>query len=260
MGVLEFKIIALIVVFFTGLAGGLISLRLERLENSQFFFSLGSALAGGIFLGAGIIHLLPDAAEGFKSVAPHIEYPLAFTLCAISFISVLLLEKVALAGVDLGAVSGGEGSQRVVYPYILTIVLSIHSMLAGVALGAEATLVGLVVIFVAIIAHKGSAAFALGVSLNRGGVVRARILAILIIFSTMTPLGIAIGAAFDSLLTGTANRLFEAVFDCLAAGTFLYIAVLDIIQEEFFDPANRLLKFALLCLGLAVMALLAVWL
>lgn len=53
--------------------------------------------------------------------------------------------------------------------YALLIVLSIHSIIAGMALGTETAIVGAVVILVAILAHKGTEAFALGVSLLRGG-------------------------------------------------------------------------------------------
>jgi zinc transporter ZupT len=45
----------------------------------------------------------------------------------------------------------------------------------------------------------------------------------------------------------------------LAAGTFIYVAVLDIIEEEFSIPGNELLKFISIVLGLGLMALLAVW-
>jgi hypothetical protein len=49
----------------------------------------------------------------------------------------------------------------------------------------------------------------------------------------MTPLGIGIGVTFSSLAaSGTATKI-EAVFDGLAAGTFLCVAVIDIIEEVF---------------------------
>ena len=76
----------------------------------------------------------------------------------------------------------------------------------------------------------------------------------------MTPLGIGLGLGFDAILTGRADQGFETLFDSLAAGTFLYIAALDIIQEEFFDPAGRWPKFILLAFGLGLMALIALWL
>ena len=37
-----------------------------RHHGSRRFLSLGNSLAGGIFLGAGFIHLLPEAGEALR--------------------------------------------------------------------------------------------------------------------------------------------------------------------------------------------------
>jgi zinc transporter 1/2/3 len=252
------KLIFAGVVFLTGLAGGMAALRLGRSTGSRRWFSLGSALAGGVFLGAGLIHLLPDAAQGFGSYFKGLDYPLAFAMCAMGFLALLLLEKVLFAGKhdEPGAEAAAAGPMA----FLLTIVLSFHSLLAGLALGVESSLTGSLAIFLAIVAHKGSAGFALGVDLERARVVTNRRWMALIMFSLSTPIGIMAGTGLDFLASGPSGRLVEAVFDSLAAGTFLYIAVLDIIQEEFFKPTDRWPKFLLLVMGLVGMALLALWL
>ncbi len=51
----------------------------------------------------------------------------------------------------------------------------------------------------------------------------------------------------------------QPVFDALAAGTFLYVAVVDIIEVEFSHHQNQWLKFGLVALGLGVMAIVAIW-
>ncbi len=251
------KLIFAGVVFLTGLAGGLAALRLGRSSSGQRWFSLGSALAGGVFLGAGLLHLLPDAAQGLGGYIKGQNYPLAFALCAVGFLAVLLLEKVICAGWETAP---GTNAAAGPMAFLLTAVLSFHSMLAGLALGAEATLTGSLAIFFAIVAHKGSAGFALGVDLERAGAAGSRRWGLLILFCLSTPFGIMAGAGLAALASGPSGRLAEAVFDSLAAGTFLYIAVLDIIQEEFFQPSDRWLKFLLLVAGLVGMALLALWL
>jgi len=38
----------------------------HRSERREVLFSLGSALAAGIFLGAGLIHLLPDGIAALR--------------------------------------------------------------------------------------------------------------------------------------------------------------------------------------------------
>ncbi len=252
------KLIFAGVVFLTGLAGGLAAIRLGRSSSGQRWFSLGSALAGGVFLGAGLIHLLPDAAQGFGQYYKGLDYPLAFIICALGFLSVLLLEKVIFAERD--DEPGGQAAAAGPMAFLLTVVLSFHSLLAGLALGVESTLTGSLAIFFAIVAHKGSAGFALGVDLERAGVAANKRWSALGIFSLSTPIGILTGAGLVALTSGPSGRLVEAVFDSLAAGTFLYIAVLDIIQEEFFQPTDRWPKFLLLVIGLVGMALLALWL
>ena len=75
----------------------------------------------------------------------------------------------------------------------------------------------------------------------------------------MTPLGIFLGSILSRAFASSTGQILEGVFDSLAAGTFLYVAVLDIIEEEFSIPGNELLKFLSIVPGLGLMALLAIW-
>jgi zinc transporter 1/2/3 len=240
-------------VLAVGLAGAGLALYLRGPRGRGLAMSWGSALAGGVFLGAGLIHLLPDAAAG---LAPGHGYPWAFALCGLAFCAILLVEKVLWRPAPG---PGGEAAQAADTPYLLAGVLGFHSLLAGLALGAESSLAGSLALFAAVAAHKGSAAFSLGVALVRGEVAPRRRLAVLASFCLATPAGILAGAGVARLLAAPAARTGEAVFDSLAAGTFLYIAVLDVIQEEFAVPGARVSKFLFLAAGLAGMAALAVW-
>ncbi len=75
----------------------------------------------------------------------------------------------------------------------------------------------------------------------------------------MTPLGFVFGSGLEAVMHKRYGRLFEGLFDALAAGTFLYVAVVEIIAKEFADQADIAAKFAALCCGLATMALIALW-
>lgn len=253
MDLTTFRIVAIVAIFLTGLGGGLLPLWVGYTPRTQRFFSLGNALSAGIFLSAGLIHMLPDAEANLRGVLG--EFPVASLIAVIGFFIVLLVERV----VARGEAEAGEVKRGAVYAYILALVLSVHSLIAGTALGAEQTTTGMLVIFVAIIAHKGSAAFALGVSMVRGGIPTARIPRTIAVFASMTPAGIVLGAILASLLSGHAALLFEGVFDALAAGTFIYVAVLDVIGEEFALPGDRLAKFVLASAGAGLMALIGVW-
>ncbi len=250
-----FKLLAILVIILAGLFGGLIPSRIGVSDRSLRFLGLGNALSAGIFLGAGLLHMLADALENLQAFSENLDYPYAILVCGCGFLFVLLLDKVLLREEELSEVSGGHS----IYPFVLTLVLSIHSIIAGAALGLEKSLVSSFVIFIAIISHKGCAAFALGVSLREIDIPRPRMVGVIAIFSCMTPLGIILGSAFSTLLKGKAAYFVEAVFDGLAAGTFLYIAILDIMVEVFLHRKDRWINYVLMALGFSIMALIAVW-
>lgn len=252
-----FKLIALVLIFAVGVLGGLGALGAQRSERREILFSLGSALAAGIFLGAGLIHLLPDGIEALTSYFGELDFPLGYLIALIGFLIVVYVEMVYLA--RRRGLEGPEDGPAVT-AYALVVILSVHSILAGAALGTENTLFGSVVIFLAIIAHKGAAAFALGVEFQRSGFDRTRYMRLLLLFAAMTPLGILLGAGLEHMLQGTYGRLFEGIFDTLAAGTFLYIAIIEIIGKEFAaQKAMGFNLFFMVCLGLGLMAAIAIW-
>ncbi|WP_078484564.1 ZIP family metal transporter [Solemya pervernicosa gill symbiont] len=136
-----------------------------------------------------------------------------------------------------------------------------HSIIAGIALGVDSSTATSIIILVAILSHKGSAAFALGISLVKGQVDQSKAKKTIYLFSLMTPIGIVIGLVMHHYLLQNNQTLLEASFDAIAAGTFLYVATLEVIREEFSGRGKVLLgRFSFLTGGLLVMAALALWL
>ena len=76
----------------------------------------------------------------------------------------------------------------------------------------------------------------------------------------MTPIGILMGTGIYALVSPAGQLLFEAIFNSVGAGTFLYIATLDIIRTEFELPGDNWQKWLLATGGFSIMSLLAVWL
>jgi zinc transporter 1/2/3 len=253
--ILWFKIVFLLVIFAMGLFAGIAPLRMGLSPRGKRRLSWGNAFSGGVFLGAGLLHMLPDAGQNFQALAPGVDYPVSVLICGTGFLFVLLLEKAALGGSeDVGSRSKG----RPVYPFLLCLILSVHSIIVGVSLGLEATLASSIGIFTAIIAHKGPVAFSLGVSLRKNEFPFSLHVQIVCFFAAMAPLGILLGIIFSTILADRSTILFEAVFDALAAGTFLYIAGVDIIEEVFEKYQDRWTKFGLILCGYLFMALLAI--
>lgn len=260
MNIWIFKLSAFIAVFITGWIGSSLALRLGSLPGSKRAFSLGNAFAGGIFLGAGLIHMLPDAQQGFRAFFGSYNFPWVSLICACGFLLVLFLEKVFTSGHEELVICEKQHEHGRFSPYILTLVLSVHSIIAGIALGTEDVIKKAVIILLAIIAHKGSAAFAVTVNLSRAEVPIPKLKKIVAFFSLMTPLGIILGLILTTLLEGRAELIVEGVFDALAAGTFLYVALIDVIEEEFITPKDKGFKFILVAFGLGIMAVLALFL
>lgn len=251
---LGFKIVSIIAIILAGVMGGLVPLRAQFKKEGGGKLALGNAFAGGVFLGAGLLHMMPDAIDNFSGLALKTDYPVPLLLAALGFIIILAIDKLSTQQ-STAEVAAGSGR----FPVVLLSVLAIHSIIAGMSLGLETTLLSGAVIFVAIIAHKGSASFALGVNMVEAAVPGTIIKRTVVFFSFMTPLGVAAGSLLSYQASGTSAQAFEAVFDSLAAGTFLYIATLEIMAEIFESPGQRFGKFFILLMGFALMATIAIW-
>jgi len=226
----------------------------------------GNSFAGGVLLAAGLIHLLADANNGFAAAYPNLDYPAAFAVATLAFILVLALERVIPRAIEAGGKSMDPesaamldaGNKSGLAPYLLLVTLSIHSLIAGVTLGISSA-AGAGVLLVAIIAHKGAAGFALGSTFREAAIPPRTRIPALLVFVGSTPLGVLLGGlAID--LFGQGSGAAEAWFKAVAAGTFLYIATLDIVREEFFPGgSNRGRRLIWALLGAGLMALVAIW-
>jgi zinc transporter 1/2/3 len=264
---LGYKLLFALAIFVAGWAGGWIPLRGSGEGKNDRFTSWGNAFAAGIFLGTGLIHLLGEAQVAWTELGW--TYPVAPLLAVCGFMITLLFEHVLipheahhLVHAHSGEPLSGPEIERLAsarYPYVLLFTLSVHSVLAGLALGVQDSLSGAFFIFVAIIAHKSTAAFSLGISLARSRVPLHRSRRHVLVFSLTTPIGIVLGAAASHLFRSAVGAYFDATFLALAAGTFLYIAAVDIIQDEFLRAGGRLAKWLWAAAAVALMALLSRW-
>ncbi len=255
MGMFEYKMIAIAIVAATGLVGGLLPSRLHRLTGGERWLSWGNAFSGGVFLGAGLMHLLPDSRATFASAGIVVDFPLSFMLAGLGFLGILILEKAALKGRELENMDmHAQGSS-----WVLFLVLSIHSIIAGISLGLETGTIASLALLIAILAHKGFAAFALGSHMENNRIERRRVLTIIAMFSIMTPLGILAGSLSRVFFSGGTADIAEAIFDGLSAGTFLYVATLEIFSETFAEHSEPRQKSFFAILGFVGMAVLAIF-
>lgn len=243
------KLIFAVAIFVIGFSSGLLPFKL--IKQQARLLSLGDAFASGVFLSAGLIHMLPDATNGFHTILGQNSYPIAALICALVFVLLLLIERRALSFCK-------ERMQRCATPYILALVLSIHSVIAGAALGMNASIAGALIIFLAIIAHKGSAGFALATNLHRYNLSASTITKVILIFALATPLGILVASGAETILHANSGYLAEAIFNACAAGTFLYLGTVHTMIEP--KALERYPEAIALVLGVAIMAVVAIWL
>ena len=262
----EVKLALLILILVAGLAGGALPLLRRGAARSDRLLGWGNAFAAGVFLAAGMVHMLPDADRVWNRLGW--DYPVAFALAGVAFAFMLLVEHVLLpeqAHEEVHAPSGerfahlAEHHHDALPAYAVLTALSIHALLAGLALGAEPDLAGALVISLAIIAHKSAAGFALGVSLVRSPLSRPQSWKLVALFASATPLGGLLGAIVGEAIEGRLGATLEACFLSIAAGTFIYVATFDILRDEFPAPGGRFAKWLILTAGVVAMSGLALW-
>ncbi|GAX83015.1 hypothetical protein CEUSTIGMA_g10442.t1 [Chlamydomonas eustigma] len=146
----------------------------------------------------------------------------------------------------------------------------VHSFLVGLALGvtvngrSQAT-----ALFIALIFHQGLEAVGLGSVLTRSSFSVFKSIMMILFYSLTTPVGTAVGIAIASSYDANSITALavQGVLDCVAAGLLLYIALIQMIAEDFSridvdKPKSlwfRCVLYLALCFGSGCMAMLAIW-
>ena len=239
------KLFLAIFIFFSAFAGGWLAISMRASENSRVFLYLSDLFAKGVFLGICLACLLPSALREFGRVIHHLKYSAVFLICAATMIAVQLIER------EMSKFFSNKHVMKndMFVPFLLMIVLSLHSLVEGIILGVYSVSISIYIMFFAILAHKGSGAFALGIQLRKTGLSLDRIYILFVLFSIMTPIGILFGSILEPVFIGNAGSFARAVFSSIAAGIFIYIAALS--SELFVDIRNQvsILKKALFLIG-----------
>jgi zinc and cadmium transporter len=213
------------------------------------------AFAAGVMLGAAFFHMLPEAYSGGGWWA--------FALVPAGFVFILVLERylVAHAGEDVPGdhmSSTGEPAQPgQVLGLTAFLGLSAHTLFDGIALGSAVEEgVGLMALL-AIVSHKVPSALSLASILKAEGRPRASVLWLSTLYGMMVPAGAALYFLFDAVLNFESLAAKALAF---SAGTFLYIAVSDLLPHVHRhgkdQPGRNVLA---LFAGLLLMFLLAQW-
>jgi zinc and cadmium transporter len=199
------------------------------------------AFAAGVMLGAAFFHMLPEAVEvgGYGALA---VVPLGFLL-------LFILERYVFVHVCEEPPECHDHSHNPAMGLTAFLGLSVHTLFDGVALGSAVTEgVGLMALL-AIVAHKIPSSMSLAAILVSEGRSRRGTLAFVGLFGAMVP----VGAVLYTLLQGSVDRIASRAL-AFSAGTFLYIAVSDLLPYvNRHGKSGRLGSVIGLLLGLLAM-------
>ena len=115
---------------------------------------------------------------------------------------------------------------------MLLLALSVHSILEGLAIGASSNPQEILATTLAILAHKGFAGYALGSSMVASELNPYHFYVLITLFACCTPLGVACGYLFFARAKGEQSALATAVLQAMVAGTFLYVAIVEVAMKE----------------------------
>eukprot|EP01101_Sappina_pedata_P006981 TRINITY_DN3592_c0_g1_i1.p1 TRINITY_DN3592_c0_g1~~TRINITY_DN3592_c0_g1_i1.p1 ORF type:complete len:461 (+),score=167.72 TRINITY_DN3592_c0_g1_i1:93-1475(+) len=141
--------------------------------------------------------------------------------------------------------------------FVILIVLSLHSIISGFALGLQVDTNELLPLGIAIISHKWVESFAVGTSLFRMEAPFLFVCGAIVAYSMVEPFGAAVGMVLIAVLPENIADIVDPVCSAFAAGTFIYVAAIDIMVEEFERPRHKYVKMFACIVGFLLMSSLA---
>lgn len=225
----EFQWFFLILIVAVTVAGGWLPLTNPERARRPDGFPLGKPFSCGVFLALSLVMMLPSGFHLMGKAFPGALVPLPPVIAATTFLLLLFMEHREEELLAKGARHDDLTSPLI--PVIMTIMIAIPSFLLGTALGVSATF-GAVMIFLAIIAHKGTAGFALAIKMINSAMSRRQVFMLYALFAMSTPLGIIVGQEARSVLTGHEMLIAKGIILSSASGVFLYMSTMHGLRDN----------------------------
>lgn len=226
--------------------------RLAQAEQEHTDFPMGETLGTGVFLGAALLHMLPESQSLFMKQGYH--YPFALLVTGIVFLLFLWFEH-------LGKELYHHHDHHTTHPafaIMAWVMLSIHSFVLGTALGLSQDYSMQIMLFLAIIAHKWAESFAIAVQLNKSTLSPRTAITLFLSFAFMTPLGIGMGWYVGRDVS--THSFIDPLLMAISAGTFLYLGTLHGLERcVMVQRCCNLRHFSFVIVGFLLMAAVAVY-
>jgi zinc and cadmium transporter len=256
-------------IMLVSLLGGQLPL-LGKVPHSRLQFYLSAS--AGVMLGAAFFHVMPDA---MKLAGDSFGWWMALGVVGLFSIERFIaphtheIESKLQANHEHEPGCEHDHAHRAapaVAGWMAVLGLTIHTFMNGVGLagavqidtspgakpGLESALPGFA-LFLAIALHKPADALAISTVLFRKGVSRRQVGLVQLGFAAMIPLGAGAFCLFHDLVKeGTQSYVTGAAL-AFSAGTFLFVALSDLLPEVQFHRHDRVPLFLSLVLGVALM-------
>lgn len=244
------KIIFAISIFIVIIIAGWYPFKKRIKDDKHIDLPVGETLATGVFLGAALLHMLPEANSLFKNMG--YNYPFAFIITGAVFLIFLWFEHL---GKEL---YHHHNSEHPAFAILAWAMLSVHSIMLGAALGLAHYNSMIIMLFLAIITHKWAESFAIAVQLNKSSMKTNTSILFFFLFSFMTPIGIYLGWYFGHGIE--TDSLFDPILIAASAGTFLYLGTLHGLERcVMVERCCNLRDFSFVIIGFLLMASVAIY-
>lgn len=183
------KIIFAVSIFIVILIAGWYPFKKRLKDDKHIDFPIGETLATGVFLGAALLHMLPESNTLFKEMG--YNYPFAFIITGVVFLIFLWFEHL---GKEL---YHHHDAEHPAFAILAWAMLSVHSLMLGAALGFTQYNSMIIMLFLAIITHKWAESLAIAIQLNKSSMSTRKSMVFFFFFSLTLHLGPAAITAFN---------------------------------------------------------------
>lgn len=222
----------------------------KRNKKGHLDFPIGETLATGVFLGAALIHLLPESNLGFINLG--YQYPFAYLLTGLTFLIFLWFEHLGKE------IYQHQTNNHPAFAILAWVMLSIHSLVLATALGYSENYSLAIMLFLAIITHKWAESFAISVQLNKSSMSNKTNIMLFATFAFMSPIGILLGINLESDIKN--SSLISPVLLAISSGTFLYLGTLHGLERcVMVQRCCNLKDFSFVIIGFILMAAVAIY-
>ncbi|XP_062180990.1 zinc transporter 9-like [Phragmites australis] len=176
-----------------------------------------------------------------------------------------------VSAIASSSTSNADGGAQLIRHRVIAQVLELgiiaHSVIIGMSLGASESPSTIKPLVAALTFHQFFEGIGLGGCIVQAQFRLKSVLTMALFFSLTTPVGVVIGIGISSTYNENSPRalIIEGVLHAAAAGILIYMALVDLLAEDFMNPRvqnNGRLQLIInvsLLVGTALMSMLAIW-